>query len=80
MPQVRMRTNAAGPEGSRIAGRIYNVSNDEAKALLEGNYAEPVRETPTEIATGEPSEETADSGKPASAERRSRRGQKSLDE
>ncbi|NRF91536.1 hypothetical protein HQN89_10945 [Paenibacillus frigoriresistens] len=38
--RIRMKTMSAGPEGVMQQGVIYNVSDEEAKALVEGNYAE----------------------------------------
>lgn len=40
MPRIRMRTTAAGPTFSRLAGRIYTVTDAEAKAYLDARCAE----------------------------------------
>ena len=65
---------SAGPEGPRYEGKVYNVSNEEAKALLDGKYAEPVRDRAVERATNPPNAEHADESE--ETPRRGRRGGK----
>lgn len=40
--RIRMKTMSAGPEGVMQAGVIYTLSQEDAEALVEGNYAEYV--------------------------------------
>lgn len=52
MPEVRMRTIYAKGARSAGPGDVITVESEEAKALVEGGYAEPVDRTqPTETAT-----------------------------
>ena len=39
---IEMKTLMAGPGGVREAGRVYEVPDKEAKALIEGGYAKQV--------------------------------------
>src|SRR5687768_14063409 len=43
-----MNTLAAGPEGVKQPGKIYDVSESEAKALVGGHYAKYVDAPPVE--------------------------------
>lgn len=61
MPRLRMRTNAAGPEGTYLSGREYDVSDVQHRAFVGGGYAESLeRSTPVESAPatepGDPNE------------------------
>lgn len=40
--KVKMLTLAAGPDGVKHPGEIYDVDAKESKALIEGRYAEAV--------------------------------------
>lgn len=40
--KVKMLTLAAGPDGVKHPGGIYDVDAKEGKALIEGRYAEAV--------------------------------------
>ncbi len=42
--QIKMLTLQAGPQGTRDPGSIHDVSDKEAKALIEGGYAVEVKE------------------------------------
>lgn len=59
MPQVRMRTTYAGPDGRTAgAGDRVTVSAEEADRLVRGGYATPVeREAPVETATADAGEQ-----------------------
>lgn len=57
--KVRMRTTSAGPTGTLRAGQIYNLPDAEAKQLLEGGYADPVKGSEAETADARPGPETA---------------------
>lgn len=52
MPKVKMKTLSAGPDGVMDIGKVYDVTAKEAKALIEGRYAEAVDE-PKEAAEQE---------------------------
>jgi len=39
---IEMKTLMAGPGGVREAGKTYDVPDKEAKALIEGGFAEQV--------------------------------------
>ena len=39
--KIEMKTLQAGPDGTREAGKVYDVPDKEAKALIEGGYAVP---------------------------------------
>lgn len=48
---IKMLALQAGPTVTREAGKLYDVPDKEAKALIEGGYAlEVSRETPVEKA------------------------------
>jgi hypothetical protein len=49
--RIRMKSLAAGPNGVRHVGRVYEVSQQEADDLIAGGYAE--------LASGASSPETA---------------------
>ena len=54
---IEMKTLMAGPGGVREAGKVYDVPDKEAKALIEGGYAEQVeapRRHPVEQAVSQP--------------------------
>ena len=57
--KVRMRTTSAGPTGTLRAGQIYNLPDAEAKELLAGGYADPVKASEAETADARPGPETA---------------------
>jgi hypothetical protein len=59
--RIVMKTNSAGPEGTRWAGKEYDVPDKEAKELIDGKYAEPAKSKKVERATAEPDGEDADS-------------------
>lgn len=40
--KIKMLTLAAGPDGVKHPGEIYDVNTKEGKALIEGRYAEAV--------------------------------------
>lgn len=42
--KIKMLTLAAGPDGVKHPGTIYDVDAKEGKALIEGRYAEAVAE------------------------------------
>lgn len=42
--KIKMLTLAAGPDGVKHPGEIYDVDTKEGKALIEGRYAEAVDE------------------------------------
>lgn len=42
--KIRMLTLSAGPNGVRMAGQVIDVDQKEAKALIEGGYAEAIDE------------------------------------
>lgn len=42
-----MKTLSSGPDGTIHPGAIISVSNEEAKDLIEGNFAELVEEVET---------------------------------
>lgn len=46
--KIKMITLAAGPEGVKHPGKIYDVSDTEAKAFVTGGYAEYVGAAPAE--------------------------------
>ncbi len=56
--KVKLKTIYAGPSRVAQPGDVIDVHGDEAKALFEGGFAEPVQEI-VETATAEP-KETAD--------------------
>lgn len=66
--KVRMRTTSAGPTGTLRAGQIYNLSDSEAKQLLEGGYADPVKASEAETGDARPGPDTA-ARKPVAASR-----------
>lgn len=39
--RVRMNTTAAGPTGVWIAGQSYEIPDDQAKAWIDGGFAQP---------------------------------------
>lgn len=41
--RVRMNTTSAGPEGVLQSGREYDLPPEEARQLLQGGYATPVK-------------------------------------
>lgn len=43
--KIKMLTLAAGPDGVKHPGTIYDVDVKEGKALIEGRYAEAVDAT-----------------------------------
>ena len=53
--RIRMKTTAAGPDGTFVAGREYKVDGKLAAEWLEAGYAEPVK-AEAETATVEPDE------------------------
>jgi hypothetical protein len=55
--KVKMLTLSAGPDGARQPGRIYPVSAEEGKALVDGGYAVEVKST--DAANAEPSTSSA---------------------
>ncbi len=52
--RVQMVTLAAGPAGVREIGKVYDLEEDEALALLDGGYALPVSEPVSEPGEDEP--------------------------
>lgn len=46
--KIKMLTLQAGPAGVRKPGVTYNVSDEEAKALIAGGYAEAVKKPQAE--------------------------------
>ena len=57
--RVRMKTLAQGPSGKMRPGHEYELGAGEAKELIEGGYAEVVKEHDIERATKEPQAEKA---------------------
>ena len=58
--KIRMRKLAAGPNGIQYPGMEYEVSDTEGKALIAGDYADPVMEPRQyETTTAEPEREMA---------------------
>jgi hypothetical protein len=43
--KVKMLTLSAGPDGTRQPGKVYLVSADEGKVLVDGGYAVEVKST-----------------------------------
>lgn len=39
---IKMRTTSASPEGSRMAGKVYNVPDDQARPLIDAGAAEEI--------------------------------------
>lgn len=66
--KIRMRTTSAGPTGVLRAGHVYSLGDVEAKQLLAGGYADPVKASDAETADAAPGPETA-ARKPAAATR-----------
>jgi hypothetical protein len=54
--RVRMKTLAAGPDGVLQAGQVVDLPSQQAKAFLDGGYAEEFVESKVERATKEPKE------------------------
>jgi hypothetical protein len=50
---IKMKTSSAGPNGNRVAGKVYNVPDEEAQGLLESGSAEEIKEGEKETTTGE---------------------------
>lgn len=71
--RVKMNTTACGPTGNLYADRVYELAEDEAKALVRGGYAARVDEPATEITQG-PGEHEAevDDGKEDQSDGRER--------
>jgi hypothetical protein len=67
--RVKMKTLAAGPDGVLRPGQEVDLPTAQAKALIEGGYAEPVG-TVQETAAVEPSEKAV---MPKKTKRRSSR-------
>lgn len=44
MPKIKMLSMSAGPAGTYLVGCVYNVPVDEAKELINGGFAVPVKE------------------------------------
>jgi len=44
MPKIKMISMSAGPSGTYLIGGVYNVSINEAKELIDGGFAIPVKE------------------------------------
>jgi hypothetical protein len=42
--KISMKTLASGPNGVLRPGEVYNLSDEEAKQLIEGRYAEAVED------------------------------------
>lgn len=59
MPTIRMLKTGAGPEGVRMSGGIYTVTDKEAKDLLEDCAAIVVKDSKVE-ASVLPAAETAE--------------------
>lgn len=67
MTKVKMRSLMAGPDGTRLPGKIYPVSPEEAKELIDGGYAESVKESAKpEASTSAPRAATRSRGRTAS--------------
>lgn len=49
-----MRTLSAGPNGVMEAGKTYTVSEEEARQLVDGRYAEALEPFPEVIKETEP--------------------------
>lgn len=48
--RIKMKSTAAGPNGSKREGEIYDVADAEGQALIDGGYAEQVAEPVAEVA------------------------------
>lgn len=75
MPQIKMRTTACGPEGNLYEGRVYTLEKAQAKALVDGGFAEAIEAAPrpTQSEQEETEEETAAVEPPETAARRTSR-------
>ena len=51
---IIMKTMSAGPNGTMYQGKKYNVSEAEAKNLVDGGYAMYAEQPKLEKATAEP--------------------------
>lgn len=40
MQQIKMKSTAAGPNGTMLPGKCYPVDDDQAKMLVDGGYAD----------------------------------------
>lgn len=49
--KVKMRTIMAGPGVAAQPGEVIEVSSEVGASLVQGGYAEPVKEQPVETAT-----------------------------
>lgn len=62
--KVKMLTTSAGPDGIRMAGQVVEVDKEEAKALIDGGYAEAVEETNHQEEEKKPAAEQEEEEKP----------------
>lgn len=44
MPKIKMLSMSAGPKGTYLPSNVYDVPIGEAKQLIEGGFAVPVKE------------------------------------
>ena len=56
---IRMLALQAGPTGVRELGKVYDVPDQEAKALIAGGYAEPVKAKVVEAGQPAPTAESS---------------------
>jgi len=63
MMNIRMLALQAGPNGVREIGKEYDVPEKEAKELINGGYAEPVKAKDVEAVVEPTAEKKADKNK-----------------
>lgn len=54
--KIKMRTLSAGPDGVMDVGKIYTVSVEEARQLVDGRYAEALEPFPESDKQAKPPE------------------------
>lgn len=78
--KIRMKTSASCPEWSASAGDIVDLPDAVTAALLNGGYAEAIKETQVETATADTADievaKTVDPGAQAEEKQAKRKGWK----